>query len=519
MTGRLPQQPESFLLNNKKNPSQGSPVSTTPTRRPTAPVDWASAAPSQIRKVFRDLKVRPKLILLHNLFFVVLGIAVYSGLLPPLEKQIRTAANRESSVVRQLFTEGRFSNPGEPARQAYDYLEGSARFMGLSDYPISAETVFRVEEQPNWLFRRLDTDRFARIRMPLAVAESNVWAARWTLLAVLAGIYVLSVCILEFVIMPTYVYRPLTMQLDADLATIQGDRVNELVDESNLPDDEIGQIMRSRNAMVRELRKQEDRLAEALGSLEDANADLSRKSAQIETARQSLEQQDRLASLGLMSASVAHELNTPLAVLHGSIEKLRETVSDPSALPRLERMERVTQRLRNISSSLLDFARVQRTSFAPVALKPILDESWELVSIDERSQQVRFLNEIVPATQVNGNADRLIQVFVNLLRNALEATPDNGLIVAKSISCNGLLKVLIEDTGSGISQEILPGLFEAFVSSRLDSSGTGLGLTVAEGIVEQHGGRISARNRPEGGACIEIELPESPVWEPERTSE
>src|SRR5258708_37731205 len=136
--------------------------------------------------------------------------------------------------------------------------------------------------------------------------------------------------------MPLYVYRPLRRMLEADAATQQGDRDREMIPPEEILGDEIGQIMRSRNEPVAALRRHEDELAAALRRLEE---------------------QDRLVSLGLLSASVAHELNTPLAVLNGSIEKLIETAEDQPTLDRLARMQRVGQRLKKISESLVDLSR------------------------------------------------------------------------------------------------------------------------------------------------------------------
>ena len=127
--------------------------------------------------------------------------------------------------------------------------------------------------------------------------------------------------------------------------------------------------MSSRNETVAQLRRQEDHLASALRQLEE---------------------QDRLVSLGLLSTSVAHELNTPLAVLQGSIEKLIETNSERHTRERLDRMLRVTQRLRKISESLLDFARKRKDNMEPVELRPLIDESWSLVAIDEKAADVKF---------------------------------------------------------------------------------------------------------------------------------
>ena len=219
----------------------------------------------------------------------------------------------------------------------------------------------------------------------------------------------------------------------------------------------------------------------------------------------------RLVSLGLLSASVAHELNTPLTVLQGSIEKLTETPHDNATLERLARMLRVTQRIRRISESLVDFSRVRKQHMEPVPLRHLIDEAWALVAIDNKAAASSFANHVSADDVVNGNSDRLVQVFVNLLRNALYAVPSPGEIGVHSKRLNRnsqpWISVTVEDNGPGISPDVLPDIFEAFVSTRLDAKGTGLGLTVAEGIVHQHGGTITASNRAEGGACLEVTLP------------
>lgn len=384
-------------------------------------------------RVFGDLKVRPKLMVLHNLFFLVLTCAVYFSLIPLFEKEVANARARESSILHQVHASAK------------------------------------------------------ELKVPQESYEQASARAKLTLFLVLGSIYVLAVAVLESAIMPLYVYRPLKRMLEADAATQQGDREVELIPEEEIPGDEIGQIMRSRNETVAAFRRQEDELAAALRRLEE---------------------QDRLVSLGLLSASVAHELNTPLAVLNGSIEKLIETTDDRAALDRLARMQRVAQRLQRISESLVDFARVRHQQMGPLAVRPLIDEAWGLVAIDEKSTMVEFANEVPEGETVIGNPDRLVQVFVNLLRNALNAVePGAGRVEVHSRSGPRGVTIAVEDNGRGIPPEVLPDIFDAFVTTRLDARGTGLGLTVAEGIVTQHGGTISASNRPEGGARLEVTLP------------
>jgi len=395
-----------------------------------------------IARIFGDLKVRPKLMVLHNLFFLVLTCATYFTLIPLYERQVADAQSREVQILNQTR-----------AAATYGTLAGN--------------------QIPRDSYRR------AVIR------------ARLTLFLVLGVIYVLAVLLLELVIMPVYVYRPLGKMLEADAATQAGDRARELIPEREILGDEIGYLMRSRNKTVASLRRQEDELAAALRRLEE---------------------QDRLVSLGLLSASVAHELNTPLAVLAGSIEKLLETSRDPQTLDRLGRMQRVTQRLRRISETLVDFSRVRNQRLELLGLRHLIDEAWSLVAIDEKASSVDFVNEVSAEDHIVGNSDRLGQVFVNVLRNALNAVePAHGQIVVRGRraerSGEAGIAVRVEDNGPGIPADLLPDIFSAFVTTRLDARGTGLGLTVAEGIVTQHGGAISASNRNEGGACLEVWLP------------
>jgi signal transduction histidine kinase len=403
---------------------------------------------------------------LHNLFFLVLTCAAYFSLIPLFERLVADARARELSIVQQTARIPPTGALAPPAGNRNPAAENQVPGTGT-------ET-----------------------RLTQRSYQEAVARAKLTLFLVLGSIYVLAVLLLESAIMPLYVYRPLRRMLQADAATQAGDRERESIPADEILGDEIGQIMRSRNETVAALRRREDELA---------------------TALRRLEEQDRLVSLGLLSASVAHELNTPLAVLNGSIEKLIETTRDPHTLDRLARMQRVAQRLRRISESLVDFSKVRREQMESLAVRPLIDEAWGLVAIDEKSLSVEFANEVRAEHRVIGNPDRLVQVFVNLLRNALnaiESTPGKiplGRIDARSrrveLRGQSWIAIDVEDNGRGIPADVLPDIFDAFVTARLDARGTGLGLTVAQGIVTQHGGTIAASNRAEGGASLEVLLP------------
>ena len=447
-------------------------------------------------RTFGRLKVRHKLAFLHNFFFLVLAVSVYLSVIPLFSSHIEAAKQRELREISQIFSAGLPMSQGQETHEfgAYEYRQGTAAETGLS---ADGQKYLRENANGTWqegqdmLFRTGSQDgQYRRVHLSREFYDSALRQARIRVFAVLGTMYLLSIIVMEFVIMPQYVYQPLTLMLKADEATQTGDREHEMIDDRFILDDEIGYIMRSRNATVGQLRRQE-------GDLEDA--------------LKKLEEQDRLVSLGLLSTSVAHELNTPLAVLQGSIEKLLETHQDGHTIERLARMLRVTQRLRKISEGLVDFARVRKESTEPLVLRDLIDESWNLVAIDEKASAVNFRNNARASDAVIGNADRLVQVFVNLLRNALTAAPMGGEIVVESrlmqrgnqswVACT------VMDDGPGIPPNVLPKVFEAFVTTRLDARGTGLGLTVAEGIVTQLGGTITAANRPQGGASLEVMLP------------
>lgn len=493
----------------------------------------AHAAPPRPLKGFSrrfgDLRVRPKLMVLHNLFFLVLTLGVYFSIVPLVESRLSAARAREISLIWNTFS-AVTPDTGEHELRFYELTADSGDALGLPreaqqwmrDYP---GRIWQREAVSEHIYKLVpgSANRFYRLRLPLAFYDGLLMSARLALFAALGVVYVLAVLLLELVIMPRYVYQPLQLMLLADAATRRGDRRQELVPDEYIPGDEIGQIMQSRNEVVTLLRRQEDDLAEALHRLEATAGDLRRKNEQLETAKRNLEAQDRLVSLGLLSASVAHEMNTPLAVLHGSIEKLLETLPDAATQGRLERMKRVTERLRRISASLLDFARVRRREMSAVDLRTIVEESWQLVAIDERAPLVQFQNAIHVGATVLGNGDQLVQVFVNLLRNALHAVGADGRICVTAapawLGARRAVAVMVEDNGPGIPPEVLPEIFEVFVTTRLDAHGTGLGLAVAEGIVSQHGGQIEASNCPRGGARLVVTLPcpEKPLQMKENT--
>ncbi len=476
------------------------------------------------RRVLRwgPTRIRGKLIFLHTMFSLTLAVILLLVLHRPIRDLVYESESREALLALEFFaaTPDRAQGTGihgiefrsgsavqlrldEAAASAARAEPGRARIIGSSG---GALTALRFDEARG---------EFQTASVRIAAAQAAVNRLYLLLTLSLLAVYALIALTLEVFVLPNQVYRPIETLLQADEAVRTGDREEEIIPEPRIPPDEIGRIMRSRNQSIHKLRRQEGELGRALQRLEEVAGELKRKNHLLEATRQNLADQERLASLGMMSAGIAHELNTPLVVLKGCAEELAAAERQGKSLPpeRVALMLRVINRLERLSESLLDFARARPARSESVRVREIIEEAWTLVSLDRSAARVRIDIRVSPETLVRGDPDRLTQVFVNLLRNAADALERGGQITVSAESARReggeWLSITVCDNGPGIDPAILTRLFEPFASTRLDAQGTGLGLAVAEGIVLEHGGVLLARNAapPDTGATLEVMLP------------
>jgi len=465
-------------------------------------------------------RIRSKLIFLHTIFSLALAAILLLALRAPVANLVAQSARHESRWALSMLV----ADPSVLAsleRSGLDIESGDAASLGLTEQQAararaSGESGALIGSGPGERIVGWDAgrSRFISVEAPVSTAtQQAVNRLYLALILALLAVYALIALALEVFVLPKQVYRPIERLRAADLAVQEGRRTAEMIPDTSIPTDELGQVMRSRNESIRKLRDQETQLEEALERVESIAAELRRKNHLLEAARQNLADQDRLASLGMMSAGIAHELNTPLAVIKGCVDDLRTSGPDALPAPRIELMHRVVSRLERLSESLLDFARVRPPASTVVPIAGIVDEAWSLVSLDRHASPDDLTNTIPAGAVVVGDADRLTQVFVNLLRNAVDAmegSPVRSILVAceqREREGRSWLSITITDSGPGISPELLDRLFEPFASTHLDAHGTGLGLAVAEGIVREHGGVIIGRNAPDGGARFEVMLP------------
>lgn len=232
--------------------------------------------------------------------------------------------------------------------------------------------------------------------------------------------------------------------------------------------------------------------------------DLTQVRALEETSRR----QDRLAAVGRVAASIAHEIRNPLAAMRGSIQVLRsEMQADSSQAELMEIILRESDRLNRIITDYLAYARPRSHAHVTVDARDLLRETFTLLRHSPEIRDGHTLEEDSgdEALLVNADASQLKQVFWNIARNALQAMPDGGTFRAELRPALGnRLRITFTDTGIGMSPEQVEHLFEPF-SSR--TGGTGLGLSIVYQIIRDHAGTINVRSREGAGTTIAIELP------------
>ncbi len=219
---------------------------------------------------------------------------------------------------------------------------------------------------------------------------------------------------------------------------------------------------------------------------------------------------EKLSAVGELAAGVAHEINNPLTTILGEIQLLLLSNLGTEVKEHFQVISDETVRAARIVQSLLLFAGrypPQRTLCAVAdQLRRVLDLKGYQLSTDD----IRVVTEFEPASQVWADENQLQQVFLNLVQNAHQAMKeahDRGTLIARVRPLEAGVRVEILDNGPGISPEHLPRLFDPFFTTKPPGVGTGLGLSVSYRIVAEHGGRLWAENRPEGGAAFILELP------------
>ncbi|HVO20946.1 MAG TPA: ATP-binding protein [Anaeromyxobacter sp.] len=291
---------------------------------------------------------------------------------------------------------------------------------------------------------------------------------RWTLLF-LAVVPLLALAVGAYVLRS--VAGPLARLREGAARLAEGDLDTRIRIDA---DDEFGALARQWNAMTEALKEHQRRLV----------------------------QQEKLAGIGRLAAGLAHEINNPLAVILGYARLLGKR-SDGAAREDLQVIEDETLRAKGIVDGLLDLSRPLEVNLEPVDLRALCDEVVARLSGTPVLQGVQVA--VAGRGSAAGDAPKLRQVVVNLVKNAAEAAGPGGRVELEVTEDGERVSLGVSDTGPGLSQEVRARLFEPFFSGK--DGGTGLGLAVSKGIVEAHGGAIDAESLSRGGARFSVRLP------------
>jgi two-component system, NtrC family, sensor kinase len=227
-----------------------------------------------------------------------------------------------------------------------------------------------------------------------------------------------------------------------------------------------------------------------------------------------LSQAEKLSSIGLLAAGVAHEVNTPLAVISSYAQMLTKQINGDAKLGALlDKITRQTFRASEIVNNLLNFSRTSATEFNDVDLNKVVSETLTLLQHQFKTSRIKVETDLYEGLPlIHGNAGKLQQVFLNLFLNAKDAMAGNGGILRIQTANGAGVQVSIRDTGAGIAPEHINKIYDPFFTTKVSpregqSRGTGLGLSVTYGIIQEHAGKIRVDSSPGQGTTFHLEFP------------
>jgi len=350
------------------------------------------------------------------------------------------------------------------------------------------------------------------IRMPLSDLDSALHKSsiQFLIMALLISGIIVTVLIW---FTRKRIREPLLGIVSASEAVSQGEMSTRLDIKPDLLDD-MKMVSTAFNNML-------DHIDNATSELENWSKQLEykvrKKSEELSEAHNELVNVERIASLGKLSASVAHEINNPLSgilvytkLVHKQVESQDLTPArKQNILRQLKLIETETKRCGDIVKGLLDFSRKNQEDFEDRHLNEIVEGTYELMLHHVKIANIRFLVMTeAKADLVRCSANQIKQACVALLVNASEAVAENGEISIRTRNTDGTtVRIEITDNGSGIAPEDVPHIFEPFFTTKQDASGIGLGLSIVHGIVQNHKGRIEVDSAVGRGTTISMILP------------
>ena len=350
------------------------------------------------------------------------------------------------------------------------------------------------------------------IKIPLSELDAAVQksSTEFFLLAILTTLFLVG-----FLIFFTRqrIKKPLNALVKASIAVANGDKSTRVEIMPNQLDD-MKMVSKAFNDML-------DNLQAATNELENWSQQLEykvqKKSEELSSAQNELIHIERLASLGKLSSSVAHEINNPLSGILIYTKLIYKQLSNPelyaskrdSMLKHLKLIESEAKRCGEIVKGLLEFSKKDQEDFEPRHLHEILQETYELMSHPIKIANINFYSDFTATSDlIYCSPNQIKQACVAMLVNASESLNENGEIIIRTLNPNEeTVRFEIVDNGIGISVDDIPHIFEPFFSTKHNASGIGLGLAIVHGIMQSHNGKIQVKSEPAQGTTFSITLP------------
>ena len=352
------------------------------------------------------------------------------------------------------------------------------------------------------------------------VARSFVRSAAW--IAVLA---IVLITLATYLLFRYLIYHPIERLLKAMSRAKSGELDVEV--RARTPD-EIGKLSLEFNSMIGQLREMTDereaqqhvlqeRVSDATAELQERNEDLEDANLELWHTTRRLTELERLAAAGQTAAQFAHEVGTPLNIISGHVQLLHTSLqaNPQSAGQRLATITEQIERIERIVRQMLDRTRLEAAELTPLDLNELIRRISDATAplLEERSVRLgSILSPQIPL--IAGDSDRLQQVFINLINNALDAMPDGGelnvtteLRTSDETNDNEKVIVTISDSGCGMTEEVRTHIFDPMYTTKKPGRGTGLGLVVVRQVMSEHGGSIEVDSESENGSRFRLYFP------------
>jgi signal transduction histidine kinase len=427
--------------------------------------------------------------------------------------QVEEARLRRSSGELAALLDSEIGAGGVTALAVYDEQGKAALRVGDPDVAASLPDRVKVGEEQT-LF--LSTPHGPAMEVLLPGPRGSVAAVmrtdeetgkgapllRW--LALYTGLFAFALLTFAYIALTRLIVRPLDAISAAARRVADGARGLEVPKTG--PAEMLG-LSRSLSEMTDKLRADEQRMRDQIDELE-------RRAQRLREAQDRLIRSERLASVGRLSAGLAHEIGNPIAALLGLEDLLLQGgLSEAEQHDFLARIRKETERIHVVLRDLLDFARAESPSREggpdkPGAVSEAIDDVVALVKPQRSFRDIELRVEAAtPLPRVTLGHERIMQVLLNLLMNAADATGPSGKVVLRAEQSSSSVRLIVEDNGPGIHPTVRERLFEPFVTTKEVGKGTGLGLAACRGLVQSAQGTIQIDETHQNGARFVVELP------------